>query len=178
MFVRKKANRSGTTSVVVIDKAGGSFRQVKSFGSSSDSDEVRKMCEQASDWILRHGGQQIIDFDATEQARKDYQSVLSNVERTLQNAPQTILGRIYDEIGFNALGDDILRHLAIARVCQPMSKMATADYLKSYFDEDVKLHNIYRYMDKLYSTQRVLVQRISVGHTMGGAGRQDRDSVL
>lgn len=71
MFVRKKANRSGTTSVVVIDKAGGSFRQVKSFGSSSDSDEVRKMCEQASDWILRHGGQQIIDFDATEQARKD-----------------------------------------------------------------------------------------------------------
>lgn len=170
MFVRKKANRSGTTSVVVIDKAGGSFRQVKSFGSSSDSDEVRKMCEQASDWILRHGGQQIIDFDATEQARKDYQSVLSNVERTLQNAPQTILGRIYDEIGFNALGDDILRHLAIARVCQPMSKMATADYLKSYFDEDVKLHNIYRYMDKLYSTQRELVQRISVGHTMGVLG--------
>ena len=124
------------------------------------------MCEQASDWILRHGGQQIIDFDATEQARKDYRSVLSNVERTLQNAPQTILGRIYDEVGFDAVGDDILRHLAIARVCQPMSKVATADYLKSYFDEDVKLHNIYRYMDKLYSTQRELVQRISVKHTM------------
>ncbi|MCR4848506.1 MAG: hypothetical protein K5920_06655 [Bacteroidales bacterium] len=34
------------------------------------------------------------------------------------------------------------------------------------FDEDVKLHSIYRYMDKLYSTQRELVQRISVEHTM------------
>lgn len=47
-----------------------------------------------------------------------------------------------------------------------MSMVVTADYLKTYFDEDVKLHNIYRYMDKLYSTQRELVQRISVEHTM------------
>ena len=123
MFVRKKVNRSGTTSVVVIDKGGGSFRQVKSFGASSDPEETRRLCEQASDWILRHGGQQIIDFDATEQAGRDYRSVLSNVERMLQNAPQTILGRIYDDIGFDVVGDDILRHLAIARVCQPMSKV-------------------------------------------------------
>lgn len=47
-----------------------------------------------------------------------------------------------------------------------MSMVVTADYLKTYFDEDVKLHNIYRYMDKFYSTQRELVQRISVEHTM------------
>ena len=166
MFVRKKVNRSGTTRVVVIDKGGGTFRHVKSFGSSSDPDEVRRMCEHASDWIMRHGGQQLIEFDATEQAKQAYRSVLSNVERTLQNAPQAILGRVYDDIGFNAIGDDILRHLAISRVCQPMSKVATADYLKSYFGEDVRLHNIYRYMDKLYSTQRELVQRISVEHTM------------
>ena len=165
MFVRKKINKSGTTSVVVIDKGGGTFRQVKSFGSSSDPDEVRKMCERASDWVMRHGGQQLLDFDATEHARQAYRRVLSNVERTLQNAPQAILGRVYDEIGFGSIGDDILRHLAIARVCQPMSKVSSADYLKSYFDEDVRLHNIYRYMDKLYSTQRELVQRISVEHT-------------
>ena len=166
MFVRKKVNKSGTTSVVIIDKGGGSFRQVKSFGASSDPEEIRRMFARASDWVMRHGGQQVLDFDATEQARRNYRSVLSNVERTLQNAPQTILGRIYEEVGFSSIGDDILRHLAIARVCQPMSKMATVDYLKSFFGEDVRLHNIYRYMDKLYSTQRELVQRISVEHTM------------
>ena len=75
------------------------------------------------------------------------------IERTLQNAPQVILGHVYDRIGFNAIGDDILRHLAIARVCQPMSKVAAVEYLKSYFDEDVQLHDIYRYMDRLYNTQ-------------------------
>ena len=92
------------------------------------------------------------------------------VERTLQNAPQVILERVYERIGFNAVGDDILRHLAIARVCQPMSKAATVEYLKSYFDEDVKLHNIYRYMDKLHDTQREKVQQISVAHTMDVLG--------
>ena len=39
-------------------------------------------------------------------------------------------------------------------------------YLKSYFDEDVRLHNIYRYMDTLYNTQREKVQQISVEHTL------------
>ena len=72
----------------------------------------------------------------------------------------------YDRIGFGVIGDSILRHLVIARVCHPQSKVATAAYLKSYFDEDVRLHNIYRYMDKLYNTQREKVQRISVEHTM------------
>lgn len=166
MFVRKKVNKSGTTSVVVIDKSGGSFHQVKSFGSSSDPAEINLLLKQANDWVLRFGGQQLIDFESAEKTRENYREMLSNVERTLQNAPQAILGHIYRSIGFDAVGDDILRHLAIARVCQPLSKVATADYLKSYFDEDVKLHNIYRYMDKLYNSQRELVQRISVEHTM------------
>jgi transposase len=166
VFVRKKVNKSGSTTIVIVDKSGGSFQPVKTFGTSSDPAEIDKLYKQALEWLHTQHGQQLIDFDSTEQARDSYRNMLSNVERTLQNAPQAILNRIYDTIGFDAVGDDILRHLAIARVCQPMSKVATADYLKSYFDEDVKLHNIYRYMDKLYSSQRERIQQISVKHTM------------
>lgn len=39
------------------------------------------------------------------------------------------------------------------------------DYLKSYYDEDIDLNRIYRYMDKLYNTQMELAQQISVEHT-------------
>ena len=46
-----------------------------------------------------------------------------------------------------------------------MSKLATAEYLKPHFDEDVDLNSIYRYMDKLYNTQMELAQQISVEHT-------------
>lgn len=46
-----------------------------------------------------------------------------------------------------------------------MSKSATVDYLLSHFDEDVRLHKIYRYLDKLYDTQQEQIQQISVEHT-------------
>lgn len=53
----------------------------------------------------------------------------------------------------------------IARVSQPKSKLATVEYLKSYYEEDVDLNHIYCYMDKLYNTQMELAQQISVEHT-------------
>lgn len=83
----------------------------------------------------------------------------------LINGTQFLLDQVYDSIGFNRIRDEILRHLVIARVLQPRSKLATVDYLKSYYDEDVDLNHIYRYMDKLYNTQMELAQQISVEHT-------------
>ena len=166
MFVRKKRNRSGSISVVVVDKSSGTYREVKSLGTSSDTVEIARLHKEAFDWISKYGGQQLLDFDETAKVIVETKNTISRIERTLQNAPQTILNRIYDDIGFSAIGDDILRHLVVARVCQPLSKVATVEYLRSYFDEDVHLHDIYRYMDKLYSNQRELVQKISVEHTM------------
>lgn len=166
MFVRKKKNRSGTVSVVVADKSGGKFRELKTIGVSSDPDEIVMLEVKARQWIDEYSGQQRLDFDEIAKALQEARNTIARIERTLQNTPQVILGHIYDSIGFGAIGDNILRHLVIARVCQPQSKVATVEYLKSYFDEDVRLHGIYRYMDKLYNTQREKIQRISVEHTM------------
>ena len=166
MFVRKKKNRSGSTSVVVVDKSNGVYHEVKSFGASSDSTAIARLHKEASDWISNYGGQQMFDFDETAKAIIETKNTLLRIERTLQNAPQIILNRIYNEIGFSAIGNDILRHLVVVLICQPLSKVATVEYLKSYSDEDIHLHDIYRYMDRLYSNQRELVQKISVEHTM------------
>lgn len=166
MFIRKKKNRSGTISVVVVDKGHGKFKELATIGVAKDEEEASNLARKAHVWIEKYKGQTILDFDETDKVLREARATLSRVERTLQNMPQTILNRVFDEIGFDAIGDDILRHLVVARVCQPMSKVATAEYLKSYFDEDVRLHNIYRYMDKLYNTQQGKVQQISVEHTM------------
>ena len=91
--------------------------------------------------------------------------VVDNMDSVLINGTQLLLNQVYDSIGFNQIPDDILRHLVIARVSQPKSKLATVEYLKSYYDEDVDLNHIYRYMDKLYNTQMELAQQISVEHT-------------
>ena len=170
MYVRRKRNRSGSITVVVVDKSKGKYQEIKVFGTSNDPAEVDRYALEACRWISSFGGQQELDFSESARALAVVKGALALVERTTLDAPQTILNRVYDRIGFNAVGDDILRHLAIARVCQPMSKTATVEYLKSYFDEDVKLHKIYRYMDKLHNTQQEKVQQISVAHTMDVLG--------
>lgn len=166
MFIRRRKNKSGTTSVVVVDKSSGKFRELKTIGVASDDVEIEALERKAREWMSHYTGQMSLDFDDTERIRSEYRRMLSNVDRTLLNMPQTILNSIYDRIGFNSINDVILRHLVVARVCQPLSKVATVEYLKSYFDEDVRLHNIYRYMDSLYDTQRENVQQISVAHTL------------
>ncbi|HRN49371.1 MAG: IS1634 family transposase [Chitinophagaceae bacterium] len=98
--------------------------------------------------------------------------VISNIEGVLLNGTQLILEKVFNLIGFGAIDDDILKQLVIARLSQPMSKLATVDYLKAHFDEEVKLHKIYRYLDKLYNTQKDRVQQISVGHTKKVLGGQ------
>lgn len=170
MFVRKRRNKSGTTSVVIVDKSSGRFEELATIGVASSPEEIAELEKKARLWMDCYGGQQLLDFEETAKVKEEVHRTLSMVERTLQNAPQIILERVYERIGFEAIGDDILRHLAIARVCQPMSKAATVEYLKTYFDEDVKLHNIYRYMDKLHSTRQEKVQQISVSHTMDVLG--------
>ena len=174
MFVRKKRNRTGTISVVVVDKRHG-FKEVKNFGVVSTDEEADALCMRAREWIHSYGGQQVLDFGRnTIQDREldETKRAFANIDSVFMNAPQLILNPIYDSIGFNRIPDEVLRHLVIARICQPMSKLATVDYLKSHFNEDTSLDQIYYYMDKLYNTQQETVQQISVEHTrriLGGS---------
>jgi transposase len=114
-------------------------------------------------------------FLSAEQQREEKQvtnCLLNNIENILLNGTQLILNQVFKLIGFDTIDDDVLKHLVIARLCQPSSKSGTVDYLKSYFDEDVELHKIYRYLDRLHNTQQEQIQQISVEHTrriLGGS---------
>ena len=166
MFVRKKLNRSGSISVVVVNKSHGRFIEVKKFGVAKSEEEADELFQEAQIWLRTYGGQQELDFDDRRgKELEETARVVENMDSILINGTQLLLNQIYDTIGFNRIPDEILRHLVIARVSQPRSKLATVDYLKSYYDEDVDLNHIYRYMDKLYKTQMELAQQISVEHT-------------
>lgn len=45
MFVRKKKNRSGSVSVLVVDKARGEFKEIKSFGVACTVDDIEFLCK-------------------------------------------------------------------------------------------------------------------------------------
>lgn len=167
MFIRKKKNRSGSTSVVVVDKSRKGFKELVTIGISSDNAEIELLCQEGQKWIETHCGYlDFFDQATREQEEKQViEYLLSNVEKVLLNGTQLILNQVFKIVGFDSVDDDILKHLVIARLSQPMSKSATVDYLKSYFDEDIQLHKIYRYLDKLYDTQQERIQQLSVEHT-------------
>ena len=166
MFIRKKRNRSGSISVVVVDKRGGRFAEIKNFGTVNTESEADNLRLKSRYWLDTFAGQQLIDFEhRKERELEETARVVGNVDSLLINGTQLLLNGIYDDVGFNAIKDEILRHLVIARVAQPRSKAATVEYLKTYYDEDVDLSKIYRYMDKLYNTQQEAVRQISVEHT-------------
>ncbi len=138
MFIRRKPNKSGSFSVQVLDKRSGRNVLLRSFGSSKDETELLAMEQMAADYIAGYGGQGVIDFEEglSPSAEEEAEMLFSRIIDVRQDAPRIILSRVYDGIGFGAIGDDTLRSLAIARVCEPKSKVATVEYLKRCFRED------------------------------------------
>ncbi|MDR1172191.1 MAG: hypothetical protein LBL24_07040 [Bacteroidales bacterium] len=82
MFIRKKKNRSGTTSVVVVDKRGGFFREMKTMGVSSDDKAIRALHLQGKKWISACCGDRDM-FAIAEKEQEEKQVTeypLNNVE--------------------------------------------------------------------------------------------------
>lgn len=166
MFVRRKPNKSGTFSVQVVEKRSSRYVLVRSFGASRDEDELQRLEREALEFIRRYGGQTVLEFEENRACTPTMPTTLfDSISAIVQNGPHLILDSIYDGVGFGALGDDILKMLVVSRLCQPMSKLATVDYLRRYNGVEVNVNTLYRYMDKLDEKMRQRVQQISVDHT-------------
>ena len=51
MFVCKRRNKSGTTSVVVVDKSSGRFKELTTIGVASTSEEIAELEVKSQRWI-------------------------------------------------------------------------------------------------------------------------------
>ena len=75
MFVRKKNNRSGTISVVVVSKSHGKFTEVKKFGVAKSLEEADELFQKAQLWLRAHDGQQELDFETAREKKSRRLSV-------------------------------------------------------------------------------------------------------
>ncbi|MCH6236804.1 IS1634 family transposase [Cognataquiflexum rubidum] len=169
MFVRKKPNKSGKISVQVIDKVRGSYKVAKTIGSSSDGAEVEELVSLGEEWIRNYKGILDIPFNNEEQVAA---SVLESVENITVSGTELLLDKVFNDIGFNVIQDDIFKWLVYSRICFPASKLKTCDYLQTYHGLGFQVQDLYRYMDKLYNNYKEIIQLISFGHTkkiLGGS---------
>jgi transposase len=172
MFVKKKRNRSGTTSVVIAEKYSHNYKEHITIGISSDESKIKQLVAKGEQWIMDYKRKLSLELDlfgeekhAQDNEKELVLQFLNNVENILLNGTELILDRVFNKVGFNQIEDEIFRKLVCSRLSYPSSKAATVEYLKNHFDEDVNLTRLYRYLDKLNHSQQDKIQDISVVHT-------------
>ena len=85
--------------------------------------------------------------------------------------PDLLLGKLFDEIGFNKIEDALFKQLVITRLVYPVSKLKTVDYLFKYKGIERSVYSIYRYLDKLHQHQIEIIKQISLDHTLQGTSK-------
>lgn len=166
MFIRKLKNRSGSVSVQAIEKKSGDYIVVKSFGSSKDPNEVELLLFEARAFV-----QNPTDSSPLFSNLSSDDLIIKNFFNTLENAsvrtigPELIFGSIFDRIGFDAIQEPLFRHLVIARLAYPTSKLKTVDYLYRYQGIHTHEDTVYRFLDTLNDVHKKTVEQVSYEHT-------------
>jgi transposase len=165
MFVRKKKNKSGVVSIQIIDKSSGTYELYRTIGSSKEPAEIERLYKEGKREIESITGQQKLPFD-DDKEKELIDIFFGGVEDFKLTGPELLLGKIFEEIGFGKIPDELFRHLVIARLVYPVSKLKTVDYIFKYKGIIIDVEKVYRYLDKLQTQQMQLVQQISYQHTL------------
>jgi len=164
--VRKKKNRSGSVSVQVIDKSK-TYRVVKTIGSSKDHEQIHRMFELAKLFIA-HQNKQYSLFPHDQQENAAVLDFVRNIQNSQVHTvgPELIFGKIFDQIGFDAIGEQLFRDIVIARLVYPTSKVKTVDYLYRYQGKRISTQSIYRFLDRLNDQYSLQAQQIAYEYSL------------
>ena len=165
VFLRKKKNKSGIVSIQIIDKSSGNYELYRTVGSSDEPKEIDRLFEEGKKEVEQLTGQQSLLFDQ-EKDDDFFESILNSIEDYRLVGPELVLGKLFDQIGFNKIPDELFRYLVLTRLVYPVSKLKTTDYLYKYKGVLIDVVKIYRYLDKLHAKQIEQIQQISYDHTL------------
>jgi len=165
VFLRQKKNKSGSVSVQIIAKQNGKYRVTKTIGSAKTNQEIAVLFYRGKQELSKMQAQSSLFIFENDALIEGFRAQLQNSQvRTV--GPELIFGKIYDAIGFNALQEDMFRHLVISRLAFPLSKLKTIDYLYRFQGVRLEISSVYRFLDKLNAKLKDQVERISFAHTL------------
>jgi len=165
MFLREKKNKSSSVSVQIIQKLRGKYKVVQTIGSGRTEQELIKLSYLGKQQIERLSKQPELFVWENDLQTEQLLSNLSNASIRIVG-PELIFGKLYDTIGFTTIGQELFRHLVIARIAYPLSKLKTVDYLYRYQGLTLEVDTVYRFLDKLNEELKEQVEQISFAHTL------------
>ena len=165
MFLRKKKNKSGSVSVQIIQKLRGKYKVLQTIGSGRTEQELIKLNYLGKQEIDRLSNQPELFVWENDLQIEQIFSNLSNASIRIVG-PELVFGKLYDKIGFGSIQQELFRHLVIARIAYPLSKLKTVDYLYRYQGLTLDVDTVYRFLDKLNKELKEQVEQISFAHTL------------
>jgi len=170
MFVRRKPNKSGLISIQVIDKSTGKYKLVKTIGSSADPIELKRLELVGREWISKTKGELLLDLNDVQ---RQADQLFDQIEAIKPVGTDLLLGKLFDQIGFDKIKSPLFKPLVLSRIDNPVSKLKTTDYWFEHYNIAIDISRVYRYLDKLHKEEKASIEQISFEHTQqvlgGGA---------
>jgi hypothetical protein len=173
MYIRRKPNKTGTTSIQVISKAGRKYKAVRSFGAGFTEQELVRLEEHAREFVREQQGYTGELFaDEEEVHLEDFVATLQNTQVQVIG-PELIFGCLYERIGYGKIKNELFRHLVVSRLFSPGSKLKMIDYMERFQGIIYSRDKIYRFLDTLCKKEKkeekagikAEVERIAFEHT-------------
>ena len=172
MFLRRKQNKSGSISIQILQKEKKKTILVETIGCAKEEIEIKKLEEKGKLRLQELIPQQTLDFFSTE--RDEIISEYLGGTETLQIhtvGPELILGKIFDIIGLGAVPEALFRHMVLARLVSPVSKLKTTEYLAEHHGIEVDVSTVYRFLDRFHKKHKGEVERIVYEHSKKTLGQ-------
>lgn len=197
MFVRVKTSNNGTTTYVQIVQSvrkGDRVTQkiVRHIGVAKDADELKKLklLAESIKIKLEAGGQEflfkpeeIVKLGGSGKKYKE-QDYIVNVKNLKEEARLTsgihdVYGKLFYDLGYdkvirrpsrNKATVNIFKNIVLARIANPISKMATVDMLEEDFGVTLDLDRVYRMMDSLDEDAIGRLKKITYENTLSLLG--------
>lgn len=152
MFILKKKNKSGSTSVHILQKVKGKNRIIRTMGFSLAEDEIERMVQQARELLPRLFDQMtIFDEPSPLYGERKFQG---------KTGAEIIFGKIFDRLGFGEIPNQLFKDLAICGITHPGSKLNLSGYLLESNRPKIPAESIFHFLDKLQSQYKHELEEI------------------
>ena len=178
--IRKKKNKSGSISIVIVDRSKRGYKVVETIGYSKDKDEIEALYQKALKRIdeLEKNLFFISNKDNKKAQLKDFFLQVTN-ENLIPIGDELIFGKLFEMIGCNNIFDELkniknkkqkqflFKSLIISRLLYPGSKLYLIDYLYYFKRQEIQKDKIYRFLDHLYNEEiKIKIEKCVFEHTL------------
>ena len=161
-FIRKVKTKSGATAVQIAHSAYGKIIKIEHIGSAHNENELGLLVDLAN--------QQLSSRQSSLFESKPVETQI-DINISVSSVLLNVLKQQYDRLCFNELADEEFRHLVIARLVEPSSKLDTPRVLSDLGINDVNKDQLHRCLKRAIANDyRDQLAKLCFAHASQGAG--------